>query len=365
MSSVPLRLAIIGCGAITEQGHLPAAAGVRGVQLVALVDKNLARAQSLAAKHPDVRAFDDYRPLIEAIDAAIVALPPSLHAPVSIELLERGVHVLVEKPMARNLSECDAMIAAAQRGGATLAVGLVRRFRWAYRWMKQLIANGTLGTITSFDVREGGVFDWPVASPFFLRKEAAGGGVFADAGVHVIDALQWWFGDVESFDYRDDDLGGVEADCELDVVMTGGLRGHIELSRTRRMRNSTMVRGEHGTAEIAAYTNDVSLSLNGDGPHAWQLRSQLQQAQGESSAASETIFADQLAEFAGAIREKRSPAVDGRAGRSSVAVVEACYAARKPLRHPWVFEGVSDPLGATDKDCSQALPVMSGHSCPH
>ena len=69
MTFSPLRLAIIGCGAITEQGHLPAAAGVADARLTALVDQNLPRAQALAAKHPGVQAASDFRPLIGAIDA--------------------------------------------------------------------------------------------------------------------------------------------------------------------------------------------------------------------------------------------------------------------------------------------------------
>lgn len=335
MPDSAFRIAIIGCGAISEQGHLPAFGGVDSLRLAAMVDKDVPRAQRLAAKHaPAAQAVGDYRSLIGQIDAAIVALPPALHAPVSVDLLKQGIHVLVEKPMARTTAECDAMLAAARDGGALLAVGFVRRFRWSYRFARRIIESGALGKIQSFDVSEGGIFDWPIASPFFLDRQASGGGVLADAGVHAIDALQWWLGSIEAINYRDDDMGGVEADCELDVTMTGGVRGHIELSRTRAMRNTTILRGSLGTLELHAYTNDVTLSLHDAA--SLELPGSVKQHDSQN----ETIFADQLRDFAAAIRDQRAPMVDGVQGRQSVEVVERCYALRKPLRHAWVFEGV-------------------------
>ena len=343
----PIRLAVIGCGAISERGHLPAALVVPQVRVAALVDKDQARAEKLAQKHPGAVVTDDYRTVTGNIDAAVVALPPSLHAPVTIDLLQRGVHVLVEKPMARNIAECDAMIAAARERGAMLAVGLVRRFRWAYRLAKHLIAAGGLGRVESFDVHEGGVFDWPIASPFFLKRDAAGGGVFADAGAHVIDALLWWFGDVANFEYRDDAMGGVEGDCELHLEMTGtgeseqGVAGTVQLSRTRSMRNTTIIRGTQATLEIHAFTNDIKLQF-ATGRQPLVLRGALTEPASGVGAkpVAENVMAEQLIDLADAIRQKRQPTVTGEEGRRSVAVIEACYARRKPLRHAWVFEGV-------------------------
>lgn len=352
-----IQVAIIGCGAITEQGHLPAIGGVDSLRLAALVDKDVPRAQRLAAKYsPTASAIADYRAPIGQIDGAIVALPPALHAPVSIELLRQGIHVLVEKPMARTTAECDAMLAAAREGNAILAVGFVRRFRWSYRFAKRIIESGALGVIQSFDVSEGGIFDWPIASPFFLDRQASGGGVLADAGVHAIDALQWWLGSIETIDYRDDDMGGVEADCELDVTMTGSIHGHIELSRTRAMRNTTIVRGSLGTLELHAYTNEATLTLHDS--TSLDLPGMVKQKDSQN----EAIFADQLRDFAAAIRDHRAPMVDGVQGRQSVEVVERCYASRKPLRHSWVFEGmaVRDESAAAVSETSPTLALTSG-----
>src|SRR5882762_9358968 len=134
-----LRVAIIGCGAITEHAYLPAVAGLAGVCVTGLVDKNCARAQKLAAKHGIAQAVENVAKLRELPEAAIVALPHYLHAPVSIDLLQQGIQVLVEKPMAVSTKQCDAMIRAAANTDTRLAVGLVRRFLSEVRLAKEVI----------------------------------------------------------------------------------------------------------------------------------------------------------------------------------------------------------------------------------
>jgi predicted dehydrogenase len=124
-----LKLAVVGCGAVTKFSHLPAIARSKDVELVALADKSLPRARQLAGEcSNDPAALDDYRQIFGKAEAAIVALPNALHAAVTIDLLNHGVNVLVEKPMALNSHECDAMVAAAANNDRVLAVGMARRF---------------------------------------------------------------------------------------------------------------------------------------------------------------------------------------------------------------------------------------------
>lgn len=354
-----IKTAMIGCGAIAERGHLAAATDCRSIAVTAFVDRDIHRAEQLAAKIGTGVVLDDASDVPDHADAAIVALPPALHAPVAIDLMERGIHVLVEKPMALSAAECDAMIEAATRKNVTLAVGLVRRFRWAYRYAKQFIDAGMLGRIESFEVSEGGIFDWPVATPFFLTKEGAGGGVLADAGAHALDALLWWFGDVESITYHDDDFGGVEANCKLQLVMKNGVHGRVELSRTRQMPNTTVLHGELGSLTLSAFNNDITIKLDGDSrDRSFTLIGSLEQnILNNEQASHENVMADQLSDFADAIRNDRAPTVTGQEARRSVALVEACYAQRQPLNHPWTFEGIVQAKRATDQsDHQTAMP---------
>ena len=142
------------------------------------------------------------------------------------------------------------MVDAADSGAVLLSVVHWRRYRHVSVWTKALMESGSLGRIESFDFREGAVFNWPATTNSFWRRETAGGGVFADQGAHVLDLLLWWLGDFTSVTYADDSQGGVEADCRLELTMKSGAKGVVELSRTRNLRNSAIIRGSNGWVEI-------------------------------------------------------------------------------------------------------------------
>jgi len=103
-----VRVALIGCGAVAQQMHLPVFAGHEGIDVVALVDRDLDRAHKLAKGYGVSTVLSDVSELPTSdIDAAVVATPPFHHAPCAIELLRRGIHVLVEKPMATCYTWCQ------------------------------------------------------------------------------------------------------------------------------------------------------------------------------------------------------------------------------------------------------------------
>lgn len=328
-----LKLAVIGCGAVAEFVHLPVTALFDHVDVTVLVDKLLPRARKLADSYGVPVVADDYRQILGKVDAAIVALPHHLHAPVTIDLLQRGIHVLVEKPMALKTCECDEMIEAAGDVGTVLAVGLVRRFYESSQFVKQVLEQGLLGEIISFDLREGLVYGWNVASDFMFRKEA-GGGVLADTGAHALDMLLWWLGDYDSVEYYDDAMGGVEADCELYLQLQCGVSGVVELSRTRDLRNTFIIHGEHGILEVGTDFNplirlqikdqDACLTgrITGDGAADKDIRD---------------VFRRQLDDFVDAILNHRKPFVTGQEGKRAVELIEACYVSRQLLKQPWMF----------------------------
>ncbi len=329
------RIMAVGCGAVTERLFLPALAALRLVPGV-LVDTNLARAQELAGSSGAGEVSTDWASVARGGDAAFVGLPHALHAPVCIDLLQRGVHVLVEKPMALSAAECDAMIAAGRASGAVLAVGMTRRFLWGGRWVKAALDAGVLGNIESVDVREGFPYGWPVASDFFFRKEAAGGGVLIDTGAHTLDQLSWWFGEAIPKRYRDDSHGGVEADCELTLELAMGAEATVELSRTRELRNTAVVRGALGELEISLHDNH----LQGRPRRLLRFRHGGWRGGALPSQGFGAPFVDEVRNWLDAIAGRATVAVDGAEARRSVALIERCYAIREPLNLPW-FRPVS------------------------
>jgi predicted dehydrogenase len=327
----PIRVGVIGAGAAAEGIHLPALARTAGVEVTALVDPAADRLAYVKNKFGVAAGYRDFREAIPHIDAAILGIPHQYHAPIATELLDAGIHVLVEKPMALSTAECDVMIQASQRSGARLAVGLLRRFAPTLRYTKDVIESGMLGTIRSFDVREGIVFRWPVKSAAMFSPKC--GGVMADTGTHVLDLLLWWFGDVATFEYWDDAAGGVEADAVLKVEMACGITGRVEMSRTRDMRNSCVIRGDRGTLEVGTKTDSTVTLTPADGHASLAGRATTpgQQPPGNLG----DLFAWQMEDFVRAIQTGTAPAVPGSEGRRSVAVLEACYRRRQPLVFPF------------------------------
>jgi predicted dehydrogenase/nucleoside-diphosphate-sugar epimerase len=301
-------------------------------RLTLLVDRDVDRVRHrLRHLKADVvtSALDDH---LDAIDAAIVAVPNTLHVPICTTLLQKGKHVLVEKPIAMTMPECLAMLNAAQTGSARLAVMHWRRFRSVNIWTNALVNSGTLGDIQLFDVREGTVYGWPLATDASWRKESAGGGVLADMGPHTLDLLLWWLGDFDLVDYRDDSYGGVEADCLLQLTLQSGAKGVVELSRTRVLRNTAIIRGSKGWVEVSLSENAV---LDGS-PAALAFQHENLNPAAMPQQTIPSLFCDTYTDWLEAIHQDREPTVSGAEGTRSIALIETCYQRRRDWELPWV-----------------------------
>lgn len=136
MSARRLRVAVFGVGHLGSV-HARILAQHPRAELVAVVDRDLARAISVAAPL-GCAALETGSDLPEGLDAAVIAVPTRAHAEVAVPLLERGIACLVEKPLAGDLAAADRILAAAERGGAPLAVGHVERFEPGVRRLREL-----------------------------------------------------------------------------------------------------------------------------------------------------------------------------------------------------------------------------------
>lgn len=254
------RLAIVGCGSVAERFHAPALRGFTGFLPTVMVDHQPARARLLADSFPGSAAESDFTQLAGRVDAAIVALPSHLNAPVAMKLLEMGISVLVEKPAALTVEAARALAAAEVSGKARFAVGFIRREAVAVRMAKEFLQNGMLGEIKEFSIEDGYPFDWNAVNEFRFDK-TRGGGILLDIGSHVLDMASYWFGGVSIKRFADDNSGGVETNVQIDIEAGNGVPGTLELSWNRVLRNSARLVGTHGTLEIEWYNNRVTLEL--------------------------------------------------------------------------------------------------------
>ncbi|MBI4342752.1 MAG: Gfo/Idh/MocA family oxidoreductase [Candidatus Omnitrophica bacterium] len=139
MSSQPLRVAVVGVGHLGAR-HAEIYASLPGVRLTAVCDVDAKRAAALA-KSLGCRAVTDYRDLVGSVEAVSLATPTSLHGEIGLALLRRGIHLLVEKPIATTLAQADALIRTASRMGGVLQVGHVERFNAAIHAARRYLTH--------------------------------------------------------------------------------------------------------------------------------------------------------------------------------------------------------------------------------
>lgn len=321
----PVRLGIVGCGAVTQVCHLPAARRVPEVRVGALADTNPRRAALLARRFDVPRWSTDYRTWVDDVDGVIVAVPHALHLPLAETLLRRGRPVLMEKPLAISTAELEAMAAIVRETGTPLVGGYMYRHNRAAHLVRRILSEGWLGRLERFTLEFGVASGWPAASGFYWDRQQAGGGVLIDSGSHMLDLLLWWLGDVEAVVYRDDSRGGVEAECHLDLTLRGAqgaVSGTVVLSRLRDLPGVATIVGE-----------DFVLECTVSPPYEVRLRPRRpagQPAFTADDAGRETfsgMFVQQLRAFAATVRGAPSP-VPVESVRPTVALIERCYRER-------------------------------------
>ena len=176
-----LKTAVIGVGAM-GRNHARVCADIPDVTLVGVADVD-DEALNQVARRYNCRAYGDYRKLLDEQkpDAVTIAMPTVDHLRTALEVIERGIHVLMEKPIAFTLDEGEQIIAAAERAGVKLMVGHIERFNPAVLALKHHLAEGELGRVFQIDARRQGPF------PARIRDV----GVVIDLAVHDLDVMRY------------------------------------------------------------------------------------------------------------------------------------------------------------------------------
>lgn len=194
-----IRWGIVGCGDVTEVKSGPGFQKAEGSELGAVMRRTASLAEDYARRHEVPKWYDEAEMLIDdpQIDAVYVATPPSSHEPYALKVCEAGKPVYVEKPMARNSTECENMLRAFREADVKLFVAYYRRALPRFLKAKELVENGALGQITSVTYR----YAWPhhrTADPtdleWRLQADVSGGGLFMDLGSHNLDILDFLLG---------------------------------------------------------------------------------------------------------------------------------------------------------------------------
>lgn len=193
-----MKVAIVGCGWAGIR-HARAFADC-GAEIAWAVDTNRERAERVRRIRNNGRITTDYRKAITDpdLDAVDICLPHDLHAPVSIECLQAGKHVLVEKPIAASLEEADRTIEAARRAGVVLMVAENEVFSPLYRKVRDLMQEGLIGKPALVQMTRGcyATEDYKRNRPWFLDAKQAAGGMMMSGGIHDVEKLRMIIGEI-------------------------------------------------------------------------------------------------------------------------------------------------------------------------
>ena len=299
-----LRVGVIGVGHLGKHharilGELPEG------QLVAVVDPNTERATAAAAAS-GARTLTDYRELFGEVDAVTIATPTELHHEIALPFLEKGIAVLVEKPMTRTLGEADALLAAAAASGATLAIGHTERY------------NPAIATVMPF-----------VTTPRFIEVHRLG--VFPDRSLDIDVVFDLMIHDLDII------LALVKADpVSIEAVGVPVLTDKFDIANARLrfasgcIANVTASRiSKERVRKIRFFQPDAYVSIDYaeqevEGYRLVRKEGERPQIQGgKLPVTREEPLKRELADFLRAVRDKRRPLVDGQAGRRALALAQA------------------------------------------
>ena len=196
------RIGLMGCGSVADFGHLPAIKSTSDLEIVALFDPIVGRAESYAEKFGGKPFTDEAVFFGEKLDAVVIASPLFTHHDNVMLCSEHGVHVLCEKPIATNEDEAADMIAVMEDAGKGFFVGMVYRFSPVALQLKQWIEQGIVGKVKHIRMIylwnlhgqwvQDGAGVW-IESPMW-RGRMMEGGPLVDCGVHQIDLIRWMTG---------------------------------------------------------------------------------------------------------------------------------------------------------------------------
>ncbi len=193
---------IIGCGAVCEWKSGPPLYKIPHSRLVAVMRREEEKARDFAARHQVPRFYTDADQLIgdPEVNAVYVATPPNTHKEYAIRAMRAGKPVYVEKPMALTYGECLEMLKVSEETGQKIFVAHYRRGQAYFLKIKELIAQGAIGTVVTVNVRffrpAGETDKDPAKQTWRVKKETAGGGYFYDLAPHTLDIISYIAGEI-------------------------------------------------------------------------------------------------------------------------------------------------------------------------
>jgi UDP-N-acetylglucosamine 3-dehydrogenase len=292
-----LKVGVVGVGAMGKN-HARVYSTLPGCELVGVADLNEKSARSIAGTY-STKAFTDYKKLVgEGVEAVTIAVPTSLHAEVASYFLKKGIHCLIEKPIASNVEDGRRIIREAKENKVKLMVGHIERFNPAVQKTKEIIADGLLGKILIISSRRVGPF-----APRIIDV-----GIIIDLATHDIDIARYFYGKEPVAVYSK--FGSIkhkEEDHAIMLLDFGNGSASIEVNWfTPHKVRTAVITGTEGIAYVDYIEQQVTL-FNAQ----WKMEPKVEKG--------EPLKAE-LENFVDCIREDKEPLVSGEEGLKTLKV---------------------------------------------
>jgi predicted dehydrogenase len=320
--TMKLSWGLIGCGDIARKRIAPALRDLEGCGLVAVSRRRSELAESFAKEFGAGKHYSDWRDLVndDEVQAVYIATPVDLHAAQVIAAAEAGKHVLCEKPMAMNVSECDRMIAAAKATKVKLGVSYYRHFYPVVQRTREVIESGEIGSPVLAQINAFESFNPGPEHPrsWLLQRDKSGGGPMLDFGCHRIEVLVNVLGPITKVKAL---TANVIFEREVEDTATAlfqfedGACAVLSVTHAANEPQDTFdIFGPHGSIHIPVLNEGAMRIVSRAGERR------------EKHPPDANLHAPLIRDFVSAVINDREPAVTGETGRLVAMIEERIYA---------------------------------------
>lgn len=335
MNSQKIGIGIIGTGSIAGH-HLKSVQELENCKLIAMASSSTERAIKAAEKF-GVKTYDSYQKLLEdkAVDAVIICTYSGNHLNPTLTAAKYGKHVLVEKPIEVNAERADEMIAACEKAKVKLGVIFQNRFSPDYRKLKKAVVDGKLGKL----ILGNAYIKWFRPTSYYESSnwkgtiQGDGGAALINQGIHTIDLLLDIMGEVESVfgkirtvkhKIEGEDLGvalltfenGALGTIEGSTAITPGYPERLEIFGTK------------GSVILEA-GKIIAWDIEGENSDDLLLAKENNSGSTDPMAINHALHKAQISDFVEAIKNNKSPLVDGKEGKKSLVLIQSIYESAK------------------------------------
>ncbi|MGI6739472.1 MAG: Gfo/Idh/MocA family protein [Christensenellales bacterium] len=360
MNNRRIRTALVGCGKVADF-HALAYAGLENSEFVACCDSDIERARSFAEKY-NIKAYDNTSKMIRdsKVEMLSICTPHPLHASIAVEAANEKCNVLVEKPLAVSLDDCNKIIQAGEQNQVKIGMIAQRRFYRPCMRIKQAIEDGKIGTpiIGTVNVYGWRSKEYYESDPWRGTWKGEGGGVMATQATHQIDLLLWYMGEIEEVYgiWKNYNHPYIEVeDTALAIVkFKNGAVGNLVMSNSQNpaLFGNVRVHGSNG-ASLGVQTDGGSMFIAGmseitEAPYndIWTVQGEADNLEQMRKEDTEEFFRVdsmyhyhrvQIAEFIDSILQDRQPLVTAHDGMKAVELMIAVYQSTEtglPVKFP-------------------------------